>query len=833
MDIPNNNVDSDADSNISQILLSDDDRKPSAQKDPPPADTSVKKKASNLGSALFSHQKNNVHFSSSSSDDDDSIKNPPNNKKAPPTNKAPNKKDPPNHCQKAMKALLMKKYLYTRAIKTTFLVKLKGLSLSDLHQNKHSSVLIKLQTKAITKSGPTVSQRQQNWNTKFMVPILNNRSTSTFQTQTIKYFLDQIEKDFDGATNQYIEQMEAVAVKARQMKEKKARLVANFVEYDITKGDTFPCPKCGHMMIMQLNTTETIAAYNQKSPPKPRRTKYKEQRFACHCHKQHCMMVDKGGNCVRCRSKYQTGVELLNPGGEGCSRQICNCQYNVVFTESTRPVIDYGVDPKELEEDTAPNTMPGLVLMIHDSIAEATCAKFLEDTTASKARYHLQCLLLCLLPNGQQPPSWICKVPENYQGSNGRVTPAQARANYSAPGGPRGSQPGGSAFGLIGSLNWPADACWSSSGDPNRDTHTTEQTQLDTTLFAGHEFPDDYVFSSEEKASITSEDIYKFMALKVYGKEDPTGNDNPTLGWSSTLTYYKKAISQFMISQSAWCEATLRGNPMKLECASEEFMQIVDMIFAQGHLMENLHHQAMLKFQLHLSIARIDDMAHVQKKNLQKNLWFLQCLCIRLKWCKNVQDKRNCLQQLLIGSMNSKYCVFIGLAVFLEKLWLASREARQKLAFENAVSACIKSAVFEREVSGKLGTHSIQKYGTSKARMSGVRYEDPDISAAVKLCHGGLYIYKTVEGSGFGPEVAKALGLALLWAMFDAHASDLVPPDIRHQVTAKYIQLEAGLEDGVNPVKKVTVFASEHGGCVSLDEIEDNMEDFMARSGQQ
>eukprot|EP00536_Pseudo-nitzschia_multiseries_P012712 jgi/Psemu1/32894/gm1.32894_g len=95
-------------------------------------------------------------------------------------------------------------------------------------------------------------------------------------------------------------------------------------------------------------------------------------------------MADKGGNYVRCWSKYQSGVEFLNPGGEGCSCWICKCQCNVVFTEPTQPAIARRVDPKELEEDTAPKTMPGLVSMIHDSIAEATCAKFLEDTTANK-----------------------------------------------------------------------------------------------------------------------------------------------------------------------------------------------------------------------------------------------------------------------------------------------------------------------------------------------------------------------------------------------------------------------------------------------------------------
>eukprot|EP00536_Pseudo-nitzschia_multiseries_P003256 jgi/Psemu1/7277/gm1.7277_g len=259
-DIPNNNVDSAADSNISQILLSDDDRKPSARKNSPPANISVKKKTLNIGSALFSHQKNNTDFRSSSSNDDD-IEIPPSDK-APSTNKAPKKKALPNSCREAMKALLMKKSPYTRAIKTIFLVKFKGLTLSDLHRNKHSSALIKLQIKAIN-SGPTVSQRRRNWNTKFMVPILlsihfrykaykeelavfraslrtssrNNHSTSasSFQTQTIKY-LDQIlEKDFDFATDQNIEQMEAVAAKAREMDKKKAKSVTSSkaIDYQI------------------------------------------------------------------------------------------------------------------------------------------------------------------------------------------------------------------------------------------------------------------------------------------------------------------------------------------------------------------------------------------------------------------------------------------------------------------------------------------------------------------------------------------------------------------------------------------------------------------------
>ena len=50
---------------------------------------------------------------------------------------------------------------------------------------------------------------------------------------------------------------------------------------------------------------------------------------------------------------------------------------------------------------------------------------------------------------------------------------------------------------------------------------------------------------------------------------------------------------------------------------------------------------------------------------------------------------------------------------------------------------------------------------------------------------------------------------------------DLVPSTIRQSVIAKFIRLESTIPDGVNPIDKVEVIASECGGNVShsLDEI--------------
>ena len=41
--------------------------------------------------------------------------------------------------------------------------------------------------------------------------------------------------------------------------------------------------------------------------------------------------------------------------------------------------------------------------------------------------------------------------------------------------------------------------------------------------------------------------MYRVLAKKVYGREDPPGvDDNPTKIKSTTFDYYKKAISYFM-----------------------------------------------------------------------------------------------------------------------------------------------------------------------------------------------------------------------------------------------------------------------------------------------
>ena len=74
----------------------------------------------------------------------------------------------------------------------------------------------------------------------------------------------------------------------------------------------------------------------------------------------------------------------------------------------------------------------------------------------------------------------------------------------------------------------------------------------------------DYEFSDEQLSEIQPDDIYKWMALKVFGQPDPSHDDNPTLGRSTSLEYYKKAISFFMPNRLAtWNVLNKSGNPTR------------------------------------------------------------------------------------------------------------------------------------------------------------------------------------------------------------------------------------------------------------------------------
>jgi hypothetical protein len=77
-------------------------------------------------------------------------------------------------------------------------------------------------------------------------------------------------------------------------------------------------------------------------------------------------------------------------------------------------------------------------------------------------------------------------------------------------------------------------------------------------------YPRETVFEQDILVGIKPRDIKRWMCKKVYGVPDPGLDDHPIHGRSSSLEFYKKALSYFMPNKRmGWNEVTQAGNPTK------------------------------------------------------------------------------------------------------------------------------------------------------------------------------------------------------------------------------------------------------------------------------
>jgi hypothetical protein len=65
-------------------------------------------------------------------------------------------------------------------------------------------------------------------------------------------------------------------------------------------------------------------------------------------------------------------------------------------------------------------------------------------------------------------------------------------------------------------------------------------------------------------------------------------------------------------------------------------------------------------------IARIDDTTQVLVESIRVNASFCNALKTRLNWSKNVSEERDAPWQIVLGSMDTTFCVYTSLAVWME-----------------------------------------------------------------------------------------------------------------------------------------------------------------------
>jgi hypothetical protein len=318
-------------------------------------------------------------------------------------------------------------------------------------------------------------------------------------------------------------------------------------------------------------------------------------------------------------------------------------------------------------------------------------------------------------------------------------------------------------------------------------------------------------FTQQQLTAIRPADIERWMCQKVYGNPNPGPQDNPTLGRASSLEYYKKALSYYMVNRlHAWNEVALLGNPTRSVDVNDlikkvkkkevrkqgkkssarrgiqkpEFESTVAMLNDFPDMKRKYMVPTAAKFQFHM-VARIDDTCNFTEEDLKPNPQFPFTLLAKMCWSKNVLEERDAPDQIVIGAMDRRYCILLALGIYLE-VWMESEiGAANQYLFGHAdnaettkkfVSDVLSKDVwdapgFHRVVEGPLGTHSVRKFPTTHARRNGCSKDDvdsrgrwrkrrmvdryidvnlpyPDAKVAAALCVGGPCKYVLKEGSG-------------------------------------------------------------------------------------
>jgi len=82
----------------------------------------------------------------------------------------------------------------------------------------------------------------------------------------------------------------------------------------------------------------------------------------------------------------------------------------------------------------------------------------------------------------------------------------------------------------------------------------------------------DQEFTVEQLGQVSLLDVYHYLCLQAYRKQDPGPEDHPTAVRSSMLEYDKKAILYFMTSRGRdWDEGTHSRNPTRSDLVNKLF----------------------------------------------------------------------------------------------------------------------------------------------------------------------------------------------------------------------------------------------------------------------
>jgi hypothetical protein len=198
-----------------------------------------------------------------------------------------------------------------------------------------------------------------------------------------------------------------------------------------------------------------------------------------------------------------------------------------------------------------------------------------------------------------------------------------------------------------------------------------------------------------------------------------------------------------------------------------EFKQIMAYHWRNPNKLLGMCCAAALAVQLSM-IARGDDVAKFREFDLGPyELFPLFGIVCRIAWSQNVTEERDAPIQLLLGSMDTRYCVLANLAMWMES-YLFTDPTQNDFVFKNGLddpdrikdvirrgfNHAIKSPEFMSERPGLIGTHSVRKLAVTHARSNGcTRVSDLFCNSFLVLCLTNVFFIalrmtSTTEAAG-------------------------------------------------------------------------------------
>ena len=294
-------------------------------------------------------------------------------------------------------------------------------------------------------------------------------------------------------------------------------------------------------------------------------------------------------------------------------------------------------------------------------------------------------------------------------------------------------------------------------------------------------YPKSQRFSKAKLISLQPKHVLAYLTHKAFGKTTRSAEDRPKYARSNHIKNIKMKLSYFMPSGAGWVDlsdGSGHGNPTKHRSINKLIADIIKFeVRDEGSSARDVRDQIIPEFERELElfrtqndplcryrnplmgiygfnfITRTDDVCNFKMDAPKGHSHFSFCLAQSVNWSKNVRDKRNCPDQLLLASMDHKTCIHIATTVWLEFQLGRHPDAEYKMTharptgkskeehkkFIHAISKTYRnrlvSVVFNDEEfkslykgndKRPLGLHSKRKMGSTQAKRRGAASDQVD-----------------------------------------------------------------------------------------------------------